>query len=328
MNFKNFIGNDEVKKQITYLLESNRLPHAIIIEGDIGLGKKTLAREIAMYLVCKNEDKPCFSCSACKKAMSGGHPDIFEYSGGLTARSFHIDVIRNVKQNAYILPNEAERKVYILGNAQSMSSQAQNALLKILEEPPEYSVLILTATSKTALLETVLSRCVSFKVDTVSVNDAVNYVSEKFPEQDASKIQEAASAWNGNIGKMIDGLVEGTLSKYTEIAREICKGVLSDNEYILLKATSFFEKDKQTIKTVCTLLKSIFRDAIIASSGVDHFISAEKNLALDFSSAFTKDKLLNLMSVVDNIDEMVDKNANNTLLITKFCYSLREAVGR
>ena len=109
MKFNNFLGNETVKKRISDLINSSRLPHAIIIEGDEGIGKRTLARDIACALVCRAEgEKPCGSCSQCVKAQKGIHPDIYEYSAPGGANSFHIETVRKVIKDVYMSPNESE----------------------------------------------------------------------------------------------------------------------------------------------------------------------------------------------------------------------------
>ena len=97
MNFTYFIGNENLKKRVSSLVDSARLPHAILIEGESGIGKRTLAREMATALVCRSGgERPCHACSQCVKAVKGGHPDIYEYSAPGGAHSLHIDTVRGV----------------------------------------------------------------------------------------------------------------------------------------------------------------------------------------------------------------------------------------
>ena len=185
MNFKYFLGNEKIKEQLSFLLSSSHFPHAIILEGEDGLGKRTLARELAAYLVCRSEgEKPCYECAQCIKAQKGVHPDIFEHSAAGGARSFHVEVIRDVIKDVYMSPNEAEYKIYILGNAHCMSESAQNALLKVLEEPPAYAVFILTAASKSMLLETVLSRAVTISLSGVDAKLGAELITQNNPDID------------------------------------------------------------------------------------------------------------------------------------------------
>lgn len=143
-------------------LRSGRLPHAVLVEG---AGGSALAGKIARAALCSGAgEKPCGRCRDCLKAEKGAHPDLIVITGGDRTRSFHIDAVRSLRREAYIRPNEADRKVFILENAHNMTVQAQNALLKIIEEPPAGVMFILTCDNKSAMLETVLSRVTVFSL--------------------------------------------------------------------------------------------------------------------------------------------------------------------
>lgn len=328
MKFVDFIGNEKIKEQLEYLNASGRFPHAIIIEGEEGLGKRTLAREIALNLFCRNEDvSPCRACAQCSKVIKRIHPDIYEYSASGSARSFHVDVIRDIKNDVIMQPNEANYKIYILGNCQGMSESAQNAILKVLEEPPEYAVFILTVTTKSALLETVLSRSVVITLEGVNSAKAADYICSKFDEIDYNTAINAVSVWNGNIGKAIESINDGKLSKISSIADDICSALLSDNEYDLLKVCSVFEKDRETLVSVMNYLKTIFRDALLLSKNSDILSAHEENVKM-IASRFSKDKILKLIKTCDEIRVIAQKNGNNALLITKVCYEFRRSQGR
>ena len=165
MEFKHFLGNEKIKAQLSALVDGGRLPHAVVLEGESGLGKRTLAGELAAALVCRGEHRPCDSCPQCHKARAGVHPDILVYAPEGGARSFHKKTVDQIVGDVYMTPNEADYKIYILVNAHLMSVQAQNAILKVLEEPPAYVRFILTVENKSALLPTVLSRSVVFRLE-------------------------------------------------------------------------------------------------------------------------------------------------------------------
>ena len=323
-----FIGNTKVKEQLAYLLEAERLPHAIVIEGDEGIGKHTLAREIALALFCRSDgEKPCRECSQCSKAAKGYHPDLFEYSATGGARSFHVDVVREVREDVFLSPNEAQYKVYILGNCQCMSESAQNATLKILEEPPSYAVFILTVNNKTALLETVLSRSVVLSLEGVDAPQGADYICSKMPDVEYADALSAVEVWGGNIGKAMQSLGDGKLSKISRIACDMADALIQPNEYELLKVCSVFDRDRETLIASLTLLKTILRDALVYQNSAD-MLSGQKQQAKALNANLGKAKIMRLIETCDNMINYAETNGNNAILITKVCYELRRAQNR
>lgn len=166
MNTAEISVNQEIMDRLSLLLEGGRFPHALILEGGTGQEKTEMALFLARAAVCTGENKPCGQCAGCRKAIASSHPDIYVAGGGTAARSFHVETIRFIRSDAYVKPNEAPRKVYVLLEAQTMSEQAQNALLKILEEPPENVLFLLTVPSASALLATIRSRAQTLTLET------------------------------------------------------------------------------------------------------------------------------------------------------------------
>jgi len=328
MRFESFIGNNRIKEQLGALIDANRFPHALIIEGEEGLGKKTLAKELAGALVCSSaSERPCGECADCKKALKNVHPDIIEKSNEDGKRSFSIDTVREIIKDAYIKPNEAQFKVYILENCHLMGIPAQNALLKIIEEPPEYAVFIMLTETKSAFLETVLSRSVVVTLEGVEPSKAAQFICDNNSDIDYEEALGAAAICNGNIGRALETLSDGKLKRIVEIANSVALATIEENEYELIKACAVFARDNQTLMDSLTFLKSILRDALLFESGAPPLSNQKetaKKLALNLSSK----KLLNMITVCDDINAFAKGNGNNALLITKVCYELRRAQGR
>lgn len=150
-----------VYKKIEMLVRSKALPHAVVFEGE---NSNAVSEYFAKCVVCSGENKPCGECRDCKKAEKGVHPDIIKLYPSGVMKNYPIEEIRRIKEDAYVLPNEAENKVYIFNDVDNISAVSQNALLKILEEPPTRVVFVLNCKSKTHLLDTIISRATVFYV--------------------------------------------------------------------------------------------------------------------------------------------------------------------
>ncbi|MCL2495466.1 MAG: hypothetical protein FWE98_07420 [Oscillospiraceae bacterium] len=228
------------------MMDADTLPHALLVEGSSEAARREAAVALARALVCggeprRDEDEamfggmslfgepedapkaagapqalPCEACPHCHKSAGGIHPDLRVTEGGAGARSFHIDAIRSLRQDAFVLPNEASCKVYVLHNAQSMTAEAQNALLKLLEEPPDYVCLILTAPARKKLLPTVISR-----VFALSLGEA----KEEAPDEEREE-------------------------KVQGIARNLANALVGDKPYARLEATAPLEGDKDLVREV------------------------------------------------------------------------------
>lgn len=152
-------GGEEIQKSLSLAFAGDRFPHAVLLEGGSGSGTDRLAAVLARAAVCLSSgDKPCGTCAGCVKSAAGSHPDIFTLNGDENPRAFPVDAVRRIRADAYVRPNEAPRRVFVLLGMQNMSEISQNALLKILEEPPENVLFVLTTVSAASLLPTVRSR--------------------------------------------------------------------------------------------------------------------------------------------------------------------------
>ena len=183
MNLTRLAGNAPLKRQLELETARRGLSHAYILSGPAGSGKRTLAGLLAAALVCDRRGGalPCLSCAGCRKAEGGIHPDIVRV--GDDGKDISVAQVRALRADAYIRPNEAERKVYILENAQTMNASAQNAMLKLLEEGPAYAAFLLLTDNAAALLPTVRSRCEHLPLSPVTQREAELWLDEHYPDQ-------------------------------------------------------------------------------------------------------------------------------------------------
>lgn len=160
MDLSPLSGNEKLKDQLSRQERGRGLSHAYIISGPPGSGRGTLARQLTAAMLCTGGgERPCGKCGPCVKTMKGIHPDVFVISGAEEGKPITVNQVRDLRSDAYILPNEGKRKIYLLEGADRMNPPAQNAMLKLLEEGPPYAAFFLIASSAGGLLQTVRSRC-------------------------------------------------------------------------------------------------------------------------------------------------------------------------
>ena len=280
---------DKLYNQVSSSVEQGVFPHGVMIECQNEHEGELFARFIANCLVCRGQNKPCGVCHDCIKAQGKGHPDIFETDGKKgKSNTFSVDAIREVRDDAFIVPNESDKKIYILKNGQNMNEQAQNAILKILEEPPSYVFFIIVTTSKSTMLETVLSRVQVFSL-----------LSDE----------------------------EQITDKEMTIVKNMVSAILNVNEIDLMEQTAVFLKNNQLAKTILGLLTEIFRDALVKKSGFERdFRFAQETEKV--SNSLTAKSLMQLIAVCDDLISSIDRNGNNNLLVVRMCYELKRAMGR
>ena len=202
-SYKDVVGHKDILKYISSAVENNRVSHAYILNGERGSGKKMLANLFAMTLLCETGDnEPCGKCHSCKQAESGNHPDIIRVTHE-KPNSISVDDIRTQVNNTVdIKPYQGPYKVYIIPQADMMTPQAQNAILKTIEEPPSYAVFLLLTENAETLLPTINSRCVMLKLRNIKDTLIKKYLMENLEIPDYKADMCTAFA-QGNMGRAI-----------------------------------------------------------------------------------------------------------------------------
>lgn len=203
-NFKDIIGQDQVKKHLQEGIKQGNLSHAYIINGETGSGRRLLASALTKTLLCENktpQGDACGKCKSCLQADSNNHPDIRFITHEKT--SIGIDDIREQLINdVTIKPYSSSHKVYIIPDANKMTEQAQNALLKTIEEPPEYAVILLLTENAKNLLSTITSRCITLNTEPLEQEAITQYLIKNL-QMEPERAKIAAGFCQGNVGKAI-----------------------------------------------------------------------------------------------------------------------------
>ena len=201
--FSDVLGHEQTIAHMKSAIEANKVSHAYLLAGEKGSGKKMLAGIFARTLQCEaHGSEPCGKCHSCIQAESGNQPDII-YVTHEKPGSISVDDIRGqVNGDIQIKPYSSPYKIYIIDEAEKLTQQAQNALLKTMEEPPAYAVILLLTTNVDAFLPTILSRCVQLKLKPLRDYMVKNYLTEQLHVQEADAEIYSAFA-RGNLGKAI-----------------------------------------------------------------------------------------------------------------------------
>jgi len=260
-------GYEILHEQIAENLISNirqaKANQAYIFEGERGVGAKECARLFAASLVCKNvASAPCGVCNACIMAKADSHPDIYELSPQDGKRNISVDQIRSIVTDAYTKPYESGKKVYIIAYGDDMNEQAQNAFLKVLEEPPEYAVFVILAENNESLLQTIRSRCTAIKFNPVSDKKIREYIKVKFPEsiEKTDFLVQYAGGVAGDIEKILNTENFQVLRRQSlEKLEELLSYRMLDS-YIV---ADFLEENKDDVELIFKFWQGFLRDIML-----------------------------------------------------------------
>ena len=206
MGFEALLGNDRLKETLAASLHKGHISHFYLISGPKGSGKHTLAKLLASAILCQGTHKPCGACGPCRKIESGNHPDFITVEDP-EHKNVAVKIVRQIREDVFIRPNESAYKIYLF--PQELGTEGQNALLKILEEPPKHGVFILLADNPEKLLTTVRSRCTELKLMALPEKILHRQLKMDFPQAGEEDIASAMDRSGGFLGQAKEILSEG-----------------------------------------------------------------------------------------------------------------------
>ncbi len=281
MGFETLLGNQRLKENLTNSLSRGRASHFYLISGPEGSGKHTLAGLLATALMCEGSDKPCLRCAACRKLMAGLHPDFITVEDS-EHKYVPVDTIRQVRDDMFVRPNEGRHKIYLL--PQALRVEGQNALLKILEEPPSYGVFLLLTENPESLLPTVRSRCTELKL--LPLEDATlrQALRKEFPDVTDDTLSAVIGRSGGYLGQA-KALLRGENSISTQTAN-IVQAFCARDPLLLVQTLTPMEKWKRDqLLPVLQQWLEIFEDAMACRSGMRALSPLSTELAAKRSGA-------------------------------------------
>lgn len=301
--------------------------HAYIFEGEKGIGSLEAALLFSNALICeRTEVAPCGACSACILAKAGNHPDIHIISPLKDKKNILVEQIRDLSKDAYTKPFENAKKVYIIQYGDEMNEQSQNALLKLLEEPPEYAVFVILSENTESLLPTVRSRCELMKFPPVSPQEIENILKRDYP--DIKNADFLARCSGGNIKKARQLAEDEDFIPLRSGAFETLTKLLSSDIYESYEIADFVEANKEHAEAILDLWTEMLRDIMLIQNGKKalavnaDYIDRLSDLALMIDEKKTVDAIQYILSA----QEMLRRHVKLRTLILKASFGIKKGV--
>ncbi len=293
------VGHKKIKKLFYDLKNTNRFLSAYIFEGDRGIGKKTIAKYFSMFFMCNN-NPPCLNCSACFTTNAMTNPDLIFVSNEDKAE-ISVLKIRDMVKEVFIKPSVSKKKIFIIENAHLMNDAAQNALLKVIEEPPEYAVFILLCDNKNKILPTILSRCSIISIPPLDKKELYEIFGV---ENDVF-----ASYAMGNPGRYKSLLEDESFVLIRDEFYQNIIYLIQNDRYSIYKITDFFEKNKEYKNTLFEMLLTFLSDVLLLKNDIkQRIINIDKiDIIKKFSDKSTKKSILNSVEISSQIYKELGK---------------------
>ena len=335
-------GNEIVKNYLKNIIKANKIPHAFIIDGQQGSGKKLIAYTFSKAIECNGDGtgngsgsgnstgntpvEPCNKCQSCITFDSQNHADVF-FVKSTNKKSYGVSDIRDqINNTVYILPYKHKYKVFIINNADTMTPQAQNALLKTIEEPPEYAVFILISENLGNFLPTILSRCVVLKTKPLANNKVKDFlVSEGNVEKDKAEIISSFS--EGYIGKALNLITDEDFISLRESVISLSMKIKDADLLGVFKLALEISEYKDKIKEVLDIMYLWFRDILVyKETSNEAWVFDKSNIQLIKieSENFTNKSLLACLENISKTKFNLTYNSNFQLTIEVMLLNIKE----
>ena len=325
--FRDVVGHKEIVEHLQNAIKSDKVSHAYIFNGERGSGKKMLSTLFATTLQCeKQSDEPCLECASCKRDLNKNHPDIINVVHE-KPNTISIDEIRTqVTNDVDIKPYYGPYKIYIINDAQMMTLQAQNALLKTIEEPPAYAIIMLLTTNANALLPTITSRCVALMLKPTSDEQVKNYLMDKLQIPDYQADIDASIA-QGNIGKAKDIATSDSHDELLQNALYILRRGRDMELHDIVETIRGLTRDKETIYDYLDLFLVWFRDILSfkATREVDGLVfKNELNAIKERAKESSYEGIEEIIEAIERAKIRLRMNVNFDLVMELLFLTIRE----
>jgi DNA polymerase-3 subunit delta' len=320
LNLDQIIGQKALVNQLKIIIASNRTGHAYAFSGPSGMGKRTIALAYAKALLCAG-CKPGSVCLPCRTFSEGTNPDFYEVA--TDKQSIGVDSIRAMQEDMANRPTYGNRKVYFIDNAQQMTIQAQNCLLKTLEEPPEYAVILMSVTSFDALLPTVRSRTVNLRLNPYS-DDEMLQILQPIYTLDKNEWDFIIRFSRGIPGNAIHLIEEGSVRDLRQLVFKLLEK--PDDIQLAEEVRKTLSESKTDLPIVLDILLSIYRDCMMVLEGMENRLinSDKKDMIIWIASKISKRKLLDKAKAMEEIRRSFEMNINHQLGVDVLLMEIQE----
>lgn len=324
--FEEIVGHKEVIKGLQQGIKNLKVSHSYIFDGIEGIGKRTMVYTYAKTLQClKGDISPCNECSSCRAFNSGNHPDVFFIT--TNKKSLGVDEIRDsIQKEIEVKPYKYKYKIFIVENADKMTMQAQNALLKTIEEPPGYGIIILISTNYKQFLPTIISRCTLIKLNLLKPEDIKAYFmnGDKLQYKNVDLYTSFSEGSIGKVKKMLES--EYFIDIRENVVRWI-QEIKKENLIKLFEMQKEMENYKEDIELILNLMYVWYRDVLLIKQVGEnpYIINKDKmNELLNHSAGLSYNNINNVLEEINKARIQISKNANLRLTLEVMLLHIKE----
>ena len=325
--FHDILGHEQIIAHLQNAIEEDKVSHAYIFNGPEASGKMMLAEAFAMALQCEGEGKrPCLECRSCRQAADHNQPDII-YVSHEKPNTIGVDDIRTqINNDIDIKPYSSRYKVYIVDEAQKMNQQAQNALLKTIEEPPAYAIILLLTTNADSFLQTILSRCITLNLKAVKEDKIKEYLMKHYQIPDY-QADICAAFSQGNVGKAIQLASSEEFGELKASVLQLIKRLEDIDLYEMTGAVKQIAEYKLSVNDYFDLMMIWFRDVLYlkATNDVDGLIF--KDEVYDIKKQAAKRSYQGIETILEALEKAkirLNANVNFDLVIELLLLTIKE----
>jgi len=315
------IGNRGFLDQMKDAVMNKRILGTYMIEGAMGTGKLLLARTFAAAALCSegSDGMPCMECSSCRRIFEGIHPDVAEISPADDKSQITVDEIREMVLSAYLAPTEGDRKFYIIRPADKMNQQAQNALLKGIEEPPSGVTYLLLTEDITSQLPTVISRSYRMKTEELSMSVIEEALSKEFSQTDRDTIRFAALLSSGSLGRARSLISDGEMAEARKKALELLRIFSSETSPIKRSEALSYSLTREKLVLLLSMVNLGARDLLLAKYTDDHFLPMlydDTAVMRSLARSFNGRSLVKLFDTTSELIKAQNRNVNSLCAVS------------